>query len=44
VVGVGPKLQSFGLTTRIEGITGDTNSYRVLERGKRFIEYILDSV
>lgn len=26
------------------GITGDTNSYRILERGKRFIEYILDGV
>jgi hypothetical protein len=37
---MGAKLQSFGLTTRIEGITGDTNSYRVLERGRRFIEYI----
>ncbi len=37
----GAKLQSFGLTARIEGQTGDTNSYRVLERGRRFIEYIL---
>lgn len=41
---IGAKLQSFGLTTRIEGITGDTNSYRVLERGKRFIEYLLIDV
>jgi hypothetical protein len=37
---VGAKLQSFGLTSRIEGQTGEQNSYRVLERGKRFIEYI----
>jgi hypothetical protein len=37
---IGAKLQSFGLVSRIEGQTGDTNSYRVLERGRRFIEYI----
>jgi hypothetical protein len=37
---IGAKLQSFGLMTRIEGQTGDMSSYRVLERGKRFIEYI----
>jgi hypothetical protein len=37
---VGAKLQSFGLTSRIEGQTGDQNSYRVLERGRQFIEYI----
>jgi len=38
---IGAKLQSFGLTSRIEGQTGETNSYRVLERGRRFLEYIL---
>jgi hypothetical protein len=38
---IGAKLQSFGLTSRIEGHTVDMNSYRVLDRGRRFIEYIL---
>jgi len=39
---VGEKLQSFGLVTRIQGHTGDFNSYRPLERGWRFIEYVRD--
>jgi hypothetical protein len=40
---VGAKLQSFGLASRIEGHTGDSNSYRVLIRGRRFIDYVLKS-
>jgi hypothetical protein len=37
---IGAKLQSFGLMSRIEGKTGEENSFQVLERGRRFIEYI----
>jgi len=37
---IGAKLQSFGLMSRIEGQTGEQNSFQVLERGRRFIEYI----
>jgi hypothetical protein len=40
---VGAKLQSFGLTSRIEGLTGDVNSFLVLQRGRQFIEYIQSS-
>jgi hypothetical protein len=37
---IGAKLQSFGLVIRIEGQAGAANSFQVLERGRRFIEYI----
>lgn len=37
---IGAKLQSFGLVSRIEGQTGETNSFQVLGRGGRFIEYV----
>ncbi|MGJ5816655.1 hypothetical protein [Paludibaculum fermentans] len=37
---IGAKLQSFGLASRIEGITGDTDSFAVLQRGRRFTQYI----
>jgi hypothetical protein len=40
VASIGARLQSFGLVSRIERITGDTNSYMVLERGRDFIAYI----
>lgn len=37
---IGAKLQSFGLASRIQGMTGDTDSFAILPRGRRFIAYI----
>jgi hypothetical protein len=33
---IGSKLQSFGLASRIETLTGDTPSYLILDRGRKF--------
>jgi hypothetical protein len=41
---IGAKLQSFGLTSRIEGLTGDASSFVVLQRGRRFIAYARESM
>jgi hypothetical protein len=40
IASIGAKLQSFGLASRIEGRTGDTDSFRITERGVKFVEYI----
>jgi hypothetical protein len=37
---IGARLQSFGLASRIEGISGDRNSYIVLQRGKDLLQYL----
>ena len=40
IASLGARLQSFGLASRIEGITGSLNSYQLLRRGRDFIRYI----
>jgi hypothetical protein len=40
----GAKLQSFGLASRVQRQTGERNTYRVLERGRRFVDYILGAI
>jgi hypothetical protein len=40
IASIGAKLQSFGLTSRIEGQTGGVDSFRVTPRGEQFIEYV----
>ena len=36
----GATLQSFGLMSRIENMTGDLNSFLVLDKGFAFLKYI----